>query len=161
MNWEPADDDAKNYVRRHVSFAWCSLLCFLTLGIVLEGLHAFKIHWYLDPEKMRRLMWTLGHAHGTLLSLVHIAFAATICMFPGKLQQGFQTASPCFFGASLLLPVGFFLGGLFVYEGDPGLGVWLAPFGAAVLFVAVSLTARAVIAQDRSAPSNDDKTEPQ
>ena len=29
---------------------------------------------------MRRLMWTLAHAHGTLLGLVHIAFAVTVRM---------------------------------------------------------------------------------
>jgi hypothetical protein len=46
-------------------------------------------------------------------------------------------------GASVLLPGGFFLGGLFLYRTDPGLGIVLVPIGAVLLFIAVFLTARA------------------
>jgi hypothetical protein len=42
-----------------------------------------------------------------------------------------------------LLPGGFFLGGVFLYSGDPGLGVFLVPLGALTLFVGVLLTALA------------------
>jgi hypothetical protein len=52
-------------------------------------------------------------------------------------------AGNCLLGASVLLPGGFFLGGLFLYGGDPGLGVLLVPLGALLLLVAVLLTARA------------------
>ena len=45
------------------------------------------------------------------------------------------------FGWTLLL--GFFLGGLFVHAGDPGLGILLVPVGAALLFAAVWLAWRA------------------
>ena len=41
-----------------------------------------------------------------------------------------------------LLPAGFFLGGLYIYSGDPGLGIALVPAGGLLLFVAVALTAR-------------------
>src|SRR5690606_12227628 len=41
--------------------------------------------------------------------------------------------------ASLLLPLGFFLGGLWHYAGDPGLGVLLVPVGGALLVVAALL----------------------
>ena len=47
------------------------------LGVFLETLHGFKAGFYLDASSAtRRLMWTLAHAHGTLLSLVHLALAA-------------------------------------------------------------------------------------
>ena len=60
-----ADTAAATYLRRHLRFGWWSLLCFLTLGIVLESLHGFKVGWYLDAaHSTRRLMWTLAHAHG-------------------------------------------------------------------------------------------------
>src|SRR4030095_671769 len=66
-------------VRRHLQFGWWSLLIFLTLGLTLEALHGFKESIYLNvSNEMRRLMWTLAHAHGTLLALVHIAFAVTL-----------------------------------------------------------------------------------
>jgi predicted GNAT family N-acyltransferase len=59
------------------------------------------------------------------------------------------THSPCgttafLTAAIVLLPGGFFLGGLFVHGGDPGLGVLLVPVGAVCLFAAVLLTARGI-----------------
>ena len=60
-------------------WGWWSLAVFLTLGLVLEALHGFKLGFYLDVHNQtRRHMWTLAHAHGTLLGLVHIAFAASL-----------------------------------------------------------------------------------
>jgi len=40
--------------------------------------------------------------------------------------------------AAILLPVGFFLGGIVIYDGDPGVGVWLVPIGAALLFYGIA-----------------------
>ena len=40
--------------------------------------------------------------------------------------------------AAILLPAGFFLGGIVIYDGDPGLGVWLVPVGAALLFYSIT-----------------------
>ena len=71
--------DSGRVVRRHLLFGWWSLFLFLVLGFLLEGLHAFKVGWYVDvSSQTRRLMWTLAHAHGTLLALVHLAFATTL-----------------------------------------------------------------------------------
>jgi hypothetical protein len=127
---------------RHVRFGWTSLLVFLTLGIVLEVLHGFKLAWYLDVDNStRRLMWTLAHAHGTLLALVNIAFGVTLRLVDTEDVRPRAIASPCLIGASLLLPGGFFLGGLFTYGGDPGLGIFLLPLGALLLLVGVFLTA--------------------
>lgn len=69
----------RTYIRRHLAFGWWSLLLFLSLGIVLEALHGLKISWYLNVGmETRRLLWRLAHAHGTMLSLVHLAFASTL-----------------------------------------------------------------------------------
>jgi len=38
--------------------------------------------------------------------------------------------------------LGFFLGGLFVYPPDPGLGIALVPIGGVFLFTGVALVAR-------------------
>lgn len=143
MDNRHTDNQRASYVRRHLRFAWWSLLFFLSLGIVLEFLHAFKIGWYLDvANDTRRLMWTLAHAHGTLLALIHVAFAVTVSLNGGTHTRWVRQASPCLMGASILLPGGFFIGGIFIYQGDPGLGILLVPVGAIMLFVAVWMIIR-------------------
>ena len=131
------------YARRHLLFGWWSLLLFLTLGIVLESLHGLKVGWYLDVgNEARRLMWTLAHTHGTLLGLVHLAFAVTACPPAAPAAPWRRWASSCLIGASALLPTGFFLGGVFIYGGDPGLGVILVPVGGLLLWLGVFRVAR-------------------
>ena len=44
-----------------------------------------------------------------------------------------RLASTCLNAASVLLPGGFFAGGIYIYDGDPGLGVFLAPIGGLAL----------------------------
>lgn len=133
----------RSFCRVHLRFGWWSLLAFLTLGIVLESMHGFKVGWYLDvSNETRRLMWTLAHAHGVLLSLVHIAFGLTTHVLPTAVGSRRRVASSCLVAASILLPGGFFLGGFFIYDGDPGLGIYLVPVGALLLFTAVFMIAR-------------------
>jgi hypothetical protein len=130
----------------HLQFAWWSFLCFIVLGITLEVLHARKILWYLgQPSETRRLLWTLAHAHGALLSLVHVGFAFTYFVLQQEVTRRQRLASALLIAASILLPGGFFLGGTFIYDGDPGLGIWLVPLGAIFLFVAVFMTATDVV----------------
>jgi hypothetical protein len=124
----------------NVKFGLWALLAYLTLGLALEGLHGFKVGWYLEFET-RRLMWTLAHAHGVLLSVLVIGFG-TLLQRDGDPAAGWQrTASACVMAAAILLPGGFLLGGIYVYDGDPGAGVLLSPVGGALLFTAVLLTA--------------------
>jgi hypothetical protein len=122
---------------RNLRFGWGSLLVFLSLGAVLETLHGFKIGWYVDVgNETRRLMFTLAHAHGTLLAVVNIAAGLT-----ARIMERFALRSSVSFAliwAAILLPTGFFLGGIVSYDGDPGLGVWLVPLGAALLFYSIA-----------------------
>lgn len=129
--------------RRHVAYGWWMLLAFLTLGAVLEGLHGFKAGFYLDVDgTMRRLMWTLAHAHGALLGLVNVAFGLTLRMHGGGATSWIPWASRAMAASALLLPGGFFLGGVVTHAGDPGIGILLVPPGAILLFAGVFLTAR-------------------
>jgi len=126
---------------RHLRFGWWSLFAWLALGVVLETLHGFKLGWYLDVDReMRRLMLTLAHAHGTLLALVNIAAGLTL-----RTVKGFELArapSLSLLWGSVLLPAGFFLGGLVIHDGDPGLGVLLVPVGALLVLYGVGSAAR-------------------
>jgi hypothetical protein len=131
------------FVRRHLRVGWWSIFVFAGLGLTLETLHGFKVGAYVDvSNEARRLMWTLAHAHGTLLGLVHIAFAVSLRHLPALPLPTQRQLSRLLIGASLLLPGGFFLGGVRFYAGDPGLGVVLVPAGAVLLLSATLLIAR-------------------
>ncbi len=132
----------RQLVIRHLRVGWWSLAAFLTLGIVLEAMHGFKVGWYLDlSNATRRLLLTLAHVHGTLLALVHLAFAATLGLrAPTPLPRA-SLASACLVGAGIALPTGFLLGGLWPWGGDPGLGIVLVPVGAALLLIGVVIVA--------------------
>ena len=130
-----------NSADRHLRLGWWSLAFFLTLGLGLETAHGFKAGWYLDVgNEMRRLMFTLAHAHGTLLALVNIAAGLTL-----RGVKGFElapAASRALRWGALLLPAGFFLGGVVIHGGDPGPGILLAPVGALCLLYGVVGAAR-------------------
>lgn len=130
------------FVQRHLTWGWCMLLVFLTLGIVLEALHGFKVQAYLAVDhETRRLMWTLTHTHGTLIGLLHLGLAFTLRATSAWPEGRLKLVSNCLIAAGLLMPAGFFLGGVWFQEGDPGLGILLVPAGGVALFAAVLLTA--------------------
>ena len=123
---------------RHFKIGWWSLFVFVCLGIVLEGMLAFRVGWYLDvgDNETRRLMLRLGHAHGTLLSVLNIVFAAALVRLslPAVARA---LASRCLAAATLLVPGGFILGGLVTHGADPGLGIILLPVGAILLLFGI------------------------
>ena len=142
---QPSPVPADALVRRHLTLGWWALLLFLTVGLGLEALHGFKVEAYLNlSNETRRLMWTLAHAHGTLLGLVNLGFAATARLLSAWPLKYKQLASGCLVAATALMPAGFFLGGLFIYADDPGLGILLVPVGGILLFAAVLMTALAL-----------------
>lgn len=122
---------------RHLRLGWWMLFMFAALGLILESLQGFKIAAYLDvSNETRRTMWRLAHTHGTLLGAINVLFALT-------LRSSATTAavasriSVALIAATLLLPLGFFLGGVVFYAGDPGIGVLLVPVGGVLLLVAL------------------------
>jgi len=113
------------------------------LGILLETMHGLKIRMYLDvSNETRRLMWTLAHAHGGLLGLIHIIFGLCLRIVPEIGSGHLRMISASLIMASVLLPGGFFLGGIVVYGGDPSLGILAVPIGGALLVVAIYNIAR-------------------
>lgn len=128
---------------RHLAFGWWLVALSIGLGTLLEGLHALKLGYYLDASnETRRLLWTLAHAHGALLGLVNVAFALCLPRLVGLAPGARRLAGRSLGLGTILLPAGFFLGGVFVYEGDPGLAILLAPVGAILVFVGVVVIAR-------------------
>lgn len=139
------EPDLDRLARRHLRLGWYALLGFLTLGLLLEAFHGFKVGFYLDAgNEARRLSLRLAHAHGALLGVVHVAYGLTLASRFAPDARSAARASPCLSAALVLLPGGFLLGGLFVRGGDPGPLVMLVPLGAALLFSGVYFAARGI-----------------
>ena len=112
---------------------WISIAVWMTFGLLLEGLLGFKTPAYLlDSE--RRELFRLAHAHGTLLGLLLIAavLSSSRFLFPPA-----KAALHALRLGALLMPLGFLFGGLWHYESDPGLGIWLVPPGALLVIFGV------------------------
>ena len=139
------------YAFKHLRFGWWSLLVFLTLGLTLELMHGFKLRMYLDvSNETRRLLWTLAHAHGARFGLIHIVFGLFLQTLPNMELRRLSEISTSLIAASLLLPGGFFLGGLKIYGGDPGLGILAVPAGALALIFGVYGVAREFARQNNT-----------
>jgi hypothetical protein len=136
-----ATPDLRESGRRHLRFGLRALLAFVALGFGLEFLHAFRFGWYLsEASEPRRLMWTLAHAHGTLLALIHIALGAAWTRLTPSPEL--RLASRCLYASAWTLPLGFFLGGLFIASPDPGIGIVLVPIGGLLLIAGLALVSR-------------------
>lgn len=121
--------------RRHLRAGFVGLLVFVVLGTFLETLHGFKAPLYLDVgNDTRRLMWRLAHAHGALLSLLNVLYALALDRFP---ELATPWSSRGLVTSLVLLPFGFFAGGIVIHGGDPGLPIVLVPLGALALAVAL------------------------
>ncbi len=120
---------------------WLSVAAWMTFGLLLEGLLGYKTPAYLLDDT-RRELFRLAHAHGTLLGLILLAAALSGQLF--KLAPPRAAWISLRLGAALM-PVGFLLAGIWHYESDPGLGIWLVPPAALLLIfgvVAFALAAR-------------------
>src|SRR4029079_1365220 len=99
-------------VRRCLAFGWWRVLVFLTMGLLLETLHGIKLQAYVSvTNEMRRLMWTLAHAHGTLLGVLNLGFAFTVRTLNDWPGNSRALGSALLRAATILMPAGFFVGG--------------------------------------------------
>lgn len=125
----------RKYVIRHLKFGWCFLFVFMLVGVALESMHGFKIGWYLEPgAEARRLLFTLGHAHGALFSIINILFALSLEKIDLERMMLARISVLLQLG-SLLFPVGLILSGVVVFQGDPNAAIVIALLGALLLVV--------------------------
>ena len=111
---------------------WISLAAWIVFGLLIEGLIGFRSPVLLD-DSIRRDMFRLAHAHGTLLNLLLIT--AAICARLDLIRLG-RVTSLGLRAAVVLLPGGFLLGGIWHFKDDPGLAIFLVPVGAVLLLAA-------------------------
>ena len=106
--------------RVKLAFVWMAV--WVGFGLVLDMLIGTKQFFYL-LNPMRQAMWRLAHAHGVLLAVVFVV-VARLHGFGGR-----PGPERVMFLGTLLVPLGFFLGGVAPTETDPFIGVWLVPLG--------------------------------
>jgi hypothetical protein len=127
-------------IEKALRAGWILLALSLPLGVTLEALHGFKVQVYLRSQ-VRHEMWRLAHAHGTMLGILLLVFAtlAERHLAPGKRAP----ISRDLRAGSVLMPLGFFLGGVLNSEGDPSPAIVLVPIGALFLLAALVRAASA------------------
>ena len=132
----------------NLRFGWIALAFFIAMGLFLESLHLVKLPFYFEVE-IRRELWTLGHAHGARLAIVNIVFdlcARQLDWSGGRVRW----AGRLFIAAGVLVPAGFFLGGVGNSESDPSLWIVMTPLGGLAALVAVMLAGWETWPADRS-----------
>ena len=117
-------------------FGWWSLLLWALLGLCLEAAHGFKLSAYLDDE-LTRMLLRLGHAHGVGLSLLVLVYGSAGLPLLSHRRDGGRAVSTALMLGAACLPLGFALGAIAHPEGDPGIGVVLAPVGGLALLWAL------------------------
>jgi len=133
--------DAHQWVRSACFQAFVGIALWMTFGLLLEGLLGYKTPAYLQ-DNTRRELFRLAHAHGTLLSLLLLVSALTCDRF------GLTVTRPAHSSLRIgvtVLPFGFLIGGIWHYESDPGLAIWLVPVSAVMIIfglVAIAVSFR-------------------
>lgn len=138
-------DDATHdgLARRHHRLGWGALLLFACSGIVLETLLGFRVPWFVDVDvETRRTMFRLAHAHGALLGLMNAVLAASLRSGGALGLLHARRSSTLLVIATVAIPLGFVLGGVWFYDGDPGPGVVLVPIGGVALVAGLFDVAR-------------------
>lgn len=118
---------------------WVSVAVWMAVGLLLEGLIGFKTPAYLQDDQ-RRELFRLAHTHGTFLGLLLVMAAFCSQRFNLSLSPAVNISLRV---GTLLIPFGFLIGGLWHFESDPGIGIWLVPPGALLVIFAVTALALA------------------
>ena len=115
---------------------WWGLAFWLSFGLLIEGLIGFRTPGYLQ-DQMRRELFRLAHAHGTLFSMLLIIAAFSI---KGGLIKPPTAAIRSLQAGTLLMPLGFLLGAVWHSETDPNVLIFLSPLGGLlILFSVISI----------------------
>ena len=115
------------------SQGWLGLAIFMAFGLLFEGLIGYRSPAYLN-DMMRRELFRLAHAHGTILSLVLLI--ADQYLHSRELQIP-QPALLLLRIGAVIMPLGFLFGGIWHTETDPHFLVILSPIGGVMLIFGI------------------------
>jgi hypothetical protein len=117
--------------------AWIGLLFWMSAGLLFEGLIGFRAPAYLQ-HPVRRELFRLAHAHGTLLSILLLVVNLYLIK---ELISPPKIAVRALQAGVILMPFGFLLGGAWHYESDPGALIFLAPIGGLLIIFGIAAIA--------------------
>ena len=112
---------------------WFSLAVFMAFGLLFEGLIGYRSPAYLN-DPMRRELFRLAHAHGTILSLVLLIVAEYLNSRDIEIPR---IAMLSLRVGAVIMPLGFLLGGIWHTETDPHFLVILSPIGGVMLIFGI------------------------
>ena len=134
--------DTSSKIHNQIVFqGWLGLTLWMSFGVLLESLMAYKAPAYLD-DHLRRELFRLAHAHGALFGLLLVIAAVWARSVSARLSR--PALAGLRFG-SAIMPLGFLAAGASHPEGDPGLAIWLVPAGAVALIfglISIALVSR-------------------
>jgi vacuolar-type H+-ATPase subunit I/STV1 len=113
--------------------SFIGIAAWMSFGLLLEGFIGFRVSGYMSVP-IRREMFQLAHTHGTLLSLLLLVSTLTISkelVYPNK----FATLSLRI--GTILMPLGFLLGGIQPNKDEPNALVFLAPIGGILVIFGI------------------------
>jgi hypothetical protein len=125
MNNKLEEIQSKINVQSLLMQSFIGIAAWMSFGLLLEGFLGFRVSGYMS-DLARREMFRLAHTHGTLLSILLLISALTISsnlVYPNK----FAILSLRI--GTILMPLGFLLGGIWTNKEEPNLLVFLAPIG--------------------------------
>jgi len=128
-----AENSVQNNYTNLLHQGFITLAFWMTFGLLLEGLLGYKIPAYLN-DNLRRELFRLAHTHGALLSLVLIV--TVICAKAEFIKPNTYAQNALRVG-SVIMPLGFLLGGIWHFESDPGYLILLAPLGGVLMIFGV------------------------
>ncbi len=113
--------------------AFLGIAIWMSFGLLLEGFIGFRVPSYMSVEVRRELL-QLAHTHGTLLSLILIVIAISAkceLIFPSKLAILVLRIG------SVLMPLGFLFGGIWLIKDEPNPAIFLAPLGGLLMIFGI------------------------
>ena len=112
---------------------WIGVAFWMSFGLLIEGLIGFRSPSYLS-DPVRRELFRLTHTHGTVLSIllliVFVYLAKNFVAPPTAAIWSLRIGT-------VLMPVGVLFGGIWHYESDPGVMIFLAPLGGVMVIFGV------------------------
>src|SRR5262249_55608879 len=97
MTFKKDENDKSKIPDRVAKQGWVSLAVWMSIGLLLESLMAYKAPGYLN-DLQRRELFRLAHAHGSALALLLVVVA--IWIRTAELEISALTISALRFGAA-------------------------------------------------------------
>ncbi len=133
MNNNQEETQSKINVRSLLRQSFIGIAAWMSFGLLLEGFIGFRVSAYMSVP-IRREMFQLAHTHGTLLSILLLISALTISkdlVYPNKLAILLLRIG------TVLMPLGFLLGGIQPNKDEPNALVFLAPIGGILVILGI------------------------